>query len=112
MYLSQLFTQEEFKAIQLKQFTSQVIPRKSKKQQIHEMIRSQEERRQTNGEILSESVIETVDHNKRRLDKEARVAMVQVCIYLVLYNYSCSKILCLHALTVRLEEKEGVNTGI
>ena len=74
----QLFTQEEFKTIQLKQITSHIAPKRSKKRQISEMLCTQDERRQASGEILSESLIETVDHKKQKLNKEARVAVVQV----------------------------------
>lgn len=77
----QLFTQEEFKTIQLKQITSQIAPKRNKKQQISEMLHTQEERRQAGGEILSESLIETIDHKKQKLNKEGRVAVAQVCIY-------------------------------
>ena len=78
LYLFQLFTQQEFEVLQLKQITSQVAPKRSKKQQICEMLCTQEERRQASGEILSESLIETIDHKKQKLDKEARLAVVQV----------------------------------
>ena len=75
----QLFTQEEFKTIQLKQITSRIAPKRGKKRQISEMLCTQDERRQASGDILSESLIETIDHKKQKLDKEARIAAVQVC---------------------------------
>lgn len=96
-WLFQLFTQEEFKTIQLKQITSQIAPKRSKKRQISEVLRTQDERRQASGEILSESLIETIDHKRQKLDKEGRVAMVQVytcnidfLINFVLSNLSCA----------------------
>ena len=79
-------TQEEFEEIQIKKHASLATPRKGKKQQILDLLCSQEERRQACGEILSESVIETVDHKKLALDKEARLAMVQVCTNLTIVH--------------------------
>ena len=78
----QLFTQEDFRTIQLKQITSQIAPKRSKKRQISETLCTQDERRQASGEILSESLIETIDHKKQKLDKGARVAAVQVSHFL------------------------------
>ena len=48
------------------------------KKQVFDLLRLQEERREAAGEVLSEDVIETVDHKKQRLDKDGRLQIVQV----------------------------------
>lgn len=58
------------------------------------MLCTQDERRQASGEILSESLIETVDHKKQKLDKEARVAVVQVHLISSLFDV-CEPLICL-----------------
>ena len=78
LFMFQLFTQEEFKKIQLKQITSRMASKRSKKQAISEILRTQDQRRQASGEVLSESLIDTIDHKKQKLDKEGRVAVAQV----------------------------------
>lgn len=78
MILSAYVTQH---LIQEEKLTFELAPRECMKQQVIDMLHSQAERRQMCGEILSESVIETVDHKRQAHDKEARLAMVQVCIY-------------------------------
>ena len=76
-------TQEELEEIQL---TSELAPRKSEKQQLNDSLHSQLERREMCGEVLSESVIETVDHRRHAHDKEIRLAMVQVCRYILVFD--------------------------
>ena len=77
--LIQPLTQEEFE----EKLTSELTPRECEKQQIIDLLHSQAERRQVCGEILSESVIETVDHKRQAHDKETRMAMIQVCSYVL-----------------------------
>lgn len=64
-----------------------LLQKKGKKKQVLNLLCSQEERRQACGEILSESVIETVDHKRQTHDKEARLAVVQVIIINIVILY-------------------------
>ena len=45
------------------------------------MLTQQEERREASGEILSEAVITTLDHVKRKADKKARQESVKVSFH-------------------------------
>ncbi len=97
VYTIQFLTQEEFKKIRLKQITARIEPRKGKKRQLQELVDTERQRLQrsiaytsipsviytckfchcSRGEVLSESAIETI-HKRLKMDKEARVARVQV----------------------------------
>lgn len=83
--------QEELEEIQL---TSELAPRKSEKQKLTNLLHSQSERREMCGEVLSESVIETVDHKRHAHDKEIRLSTVQVCQYVLVFD--CVKFIWVH----------------
>ena len=62
----------------MKRLASSIAPRRGKKRQLEDMIQEQEERRCGRGELLSEDVIQIVDHAKLRHDKKDRLATVLV----------------------------------